>query len=393
MLPGFAVEKLGSTQGFVSSLTVGPDGNLYYSTTSGKIFRFDGSASEKIAEVPSASEGNAALLGIAFRGPDELIAHYVKQDLTADIVASIDLASGGQEVLAEFICDGGRPCSTEHHGGNPMVAPDYSIFVGIGDYGGGSGAQMPDTSAGKIFRIRSSTDIEMYALGVRNPFDMVFDETTGELLVGDNGAEGRDELNAVAAGENCGWPFDIYDEPPLPDSYDRPIYRWHDTIAPTGMLYVRGPMPMPRHGVIVGSFVTAALYYFPDVTLRPMPDPIVLIADETPAIIDIAQASDGTIYFATGLGIYRLRLPMRGDANGNGKLDSDDVDAIRAEIDDGGDNRTIFAATGDHAASWGADMNVDGVIDALDLAMVAKVVSPRRRPAGRGVGDESGQTP
>ena len=43
--------------------------------------------------------------------------------------------------------------------------------------------------------------------------------------------------------------------------------------------------------------------------------------------------------------------------------------------------------------SWGADMNVDGVIDALDLAMVAKVVSPRRRPAGRAAGDSSGTTP
>lgn len=384
-LPGFTIETLGPADGFISSLALRPgDETIYYSTTSGEIYRFDGPASTKIATVPTANVGNAALLGIAFRGPGELIAHYVTPDLTADVIGTLDIETGAQSVLATFLCDGGHTCSSEHHGGNPVVAPDMTIYVGIGDYAGGVIAQAPDHPGGKVFRIRSSEDVEMYALGFRNPFDLAWDLTNGKLLVADNGPDGGDEIHSVGFGDNCGWPFTVGNHKPL-DGAVPPIYVFDETVAPTGVAFVRGPLPMPDHGLIVGSFVTSALYYFPDVTERPLRAPVVLIADETEfPIIDVVQDSKGTILFASAKAIHRLHLPMRGDANGNGRIDADDPGCILAEIGDMDGADTVRAAGGDHIASWGADVNVDGVIDARDLAIVTKMIAPvRRRPAAR----------
>ncbi|WP_299362096.1 PQQ-dependent sugar dehydrogenase [Winogradskyella sp.] len=48
---------------------------------------------------------------------------------------------------------------------------------------------------------------EYYAIGLRNPFRMTKDSSTGEFYIGDVGLNTHEEVNIVSAGANFGWPL------------------------------------------------------------------------------------------------------------------------------------------------------------------------------------------
>src|SRR6266481_3032042 len=139
-LPGFRVELLGSTAGFLSSLAVDSRGTIYYTTTSGGVFRVTAGQSVEVARVTTVAIGDSGLLGMALIDDQTAVVHYTTPNQTDDVVSTVDLATGEEKVLQRFVADislPGRASPPEHHGGNPSVAADGSIFVGIGDYGGG----------------------------------------------------------------------------------------------------------------------------------------------------------------------------------------------------------------------------------------------------------------
>ncbi len=151
-------------------------------------------------------------------------------------------------------------------------------------------------------------------------------------------------------------------------------------------------------GMLLTAYVTKTLYYIPDPHATPFPDPIPLIDTEgvssferrevTPQhtpnpiedpLIDVAQARDGTVYVATPTAIYQLILPDPGDANGDGMADRADLEALDRELADGSGEPTRTAQTGAYAASWGADVNADGTIDAQDRLALLQRLALRRR--------------
>jgi glucose/arabinose dehydrogenase len=72
--------------------------------------------------------------------------------------------------------------------------PADNPFVGASSFNG----QPVDPSA-----VRT----EFWAVGLRNPFRMAFDSSSGELWVGDVGLNLREEIDVVARGGNYGWNF------------------------------------------------------------------------------------------------------------------------------------------------------------------------------------------
>jgi len=48
---------------------------------------------------------------------------------------------------------------------------------------------------------------EIWAYGLRNPWQFAFDKRTGDLWVGDVGQNNFEEINIVQRGDNCGWPL------------------------------------------------------------------------------------------------------------------------------------------------------------------------------------------
>ncbi|HVT44601.1 MAG TPA: PQQ-dependent sugar dehydrogenase [Thermoanaerobaculia bacterium] len=382
ILPGFRLEQVAAVSGFLTSLAFDPAGRLYFSTTRGDVFRIGESGPVKIAMVPSAAEGNAAFLGIAFESEESFVTHYVSADLRTEVISRVDVATGVETNIARIPCDEGRVCSSEHHGGNPIVAPDGSIFVAFGDFGGGVGAQNPKSPAGKILQIHPGGSVEMYALGFRNPFDLAYDPLSETLIAGDNGPVGEDEILIVARGENHGWPFTMGNQPPV-DGTVPPLYVFEETTAPTGLVRLRAAGYFPEGGVLVGGFVSRALYFFPTLDDRPVSDPVIMLQHEIGVVIDVAQSPDGDLYVASPFAVYRLVPPLRGDANGDGVINDEDLKVISQKLLLSGSSVVFRAQEGLLRASWGADVNGDGVIDARDLVALGRMLNPRPRAVRR----------
>ncbi|MGH9189642.1 MAG: PQQ-dependent sugar dehydrogenase [Acidimicrobiales bacterium] len=120
-----------------------------------------------------------------------------------------------------------------HNGGNLVFGPDGMLWIGLGD-GGSQGdpkdnGQSLGTLLGKLLRIDPTPSggrpysipfdnpfvdtpgarPEIWALGLRNPWRYSFDRMSGDLWIGDVGANAREEVDFVAAGSkggaNFGW--------------------------------------------------------------------------------------------------------------------------------------------------------------------------------------------
>jgi Glucose / Sorbosone dehydrogenase len=102
--------------------------------------------------------------------------------------------------------------ATNHNGGQLAFGPDGALYVSTGD--GATtpmNAQLPGSLLGKILRIepRVQSAPTVWALGLRNPWRFSFDRQTGDMLIGDVGADAREEVDfapAGAANRNYGWP-------------------------------------------------------------------------------------------------------------------------------------------------------------------------------------------
>ena len=383
-LPGFRVQLLQGVPQFVTSLAVDSHGTLYYSIKSGDIFRFGVpeaavGAGTVVAHVPTYAYGNSGLIGLVLRDDNTAIVHYTtprQTDVTSvtyDVVSAIDLQTGAETEIHRFVCEkdvAERGSSSEHHGGNLTVAPDGSIFLAIGDYGTRFLAPDPAWNAGKVWRILPDGSAVQFARGFRNPFDLAWDAATQRIILSDNGESVDDEIDVVAQGDDCGWPYTAGNKAPVAGTRP-PVYTFPVVVAPTGLAPLSGRNPILHHGYLLASYVTKALYYVPDVFAQPVPDPVAVIQGETDPIIDVVEGPNGVIYFATGLGIYRLNVPVRGDCNGDGLVNAADMAALGKELFGGPHPMTSARA------SWGCDANGDGMLDARDLAALAAMVRIR----------------
>ena len=380
VLPGFAVKLLGVTSGFASSIAVDSNGIIYYSTTRGDIFRMAGGQSAFVAHVDTVAQSDSGLLGMALRDDHTAVVHYTTPAITADVVSLIDLDTGAETILHSFVCDPDVPergVSGEHHGGNPTVGSDGSVFVGIGDFNNGFLAPDLKWNAGKIFRIHPNGDAELFARGFRNPFDMSWDAAHRRLIATDNGVGADDEINVVTAGGYYGWPETMGDGRAV-DGAVPPIYTFPSVVAPTGLVALSGRNAILRRGYLLGAFVTSAIYYVPDIDARPLPAPIALASGEPKFVIDVAEGLNGEIYFVAANGVYQLTVPIRGDCNGDGLVSVADYELLRSMIAAGPREMTA-ASSGAVQGTWGCDVNGDGTIDAEDVAMLLGKLQLRRR--------------
>ena len=142
-LSGFRVETVARAPGFVSSVVSDSEGRIYFTTTDGWIHRVEGAQAAPIASLPTHAGSNGGLLGMALLDDRTAVVHYTTWDngtgdlarVLDDVVSRVDLESGAETVLHTFVCDiehRANGASSEHHGGNVTVAPDGSMFVGIG---------------------------------------------------------------------------------------------------------------------------------------------------------------------------------------------------------------------------------------------------------------------
>ncbi len=399
VLPGFSIKTLGTTAGFVTSLAADSQGTLYYTTQDGRIFRFEPPAgvegpwqSTLVARVITVALSDSGLLGMSLRDDQTAVVHYTRPNLSvnrfgdvlADVVSWIDLRSGKETILHSFdanvaVPEQGEPA--EHHGGNPTVAPDGSVFVGIGDYNVGLLVLLPGWHAGRVFQIFPDGSAREFARGFRNPFDIAWDDAHQRLIVPDNGVGRDDEINIIHSGDDAGWPNTAGNAPPC-EGCTPPVYVFPTVVAPTGLVALKGRNPILQSGYLLTGFVTKTIYYIPDIDARPLPAPIPIVKGEPGVMIDIAEGGNGELVFATPKTIYRLNEPARGDCNGDGLVNLQDLSALAAQLAAG--TQTLASVlTTTPPGSFGCDADGDGSITSADTAALMATLHLRLRSVRR----------
>jgi hypothetical protein len=381
LLPGFQIDPIASTRGFCSGIAADPNGILYYTTQSGDIYRLDGSVSTRVLHIDTLPVGNGGLLGLAMVDDHTAVVHYTRGQILSDVVSRVDLTTGSETVLHEFVGDVGTPGAlvpSEHHGGNPIVTSDGTVYVAIGDYGSFQIAADPKWNAGKIWRIDPNGMATQLASGFRNPFDLAWDADGQRLVVTDNGETNDDEIDIVtSAGGFFGWPFTSGNRPAYPGAVP-PVYVFPKIVAPTGIARLGGRNRLLPSGYLVGAFVTKAVYYVDDID---HPAPVPLTAKDVGPIVDVIESTTGDIIVATGQTIYRLTPPLPGDCNGDGFINFADLTALELELGDGDPHPFFTAQDGAYRASFGCDVNGDGMISSEDLAVLSGMVLQKKYAA------------
>ncbi|MBT8196693.1 MAG: T9SS type A sorting domain-containing protein [Bacteroidia bacterium] len=119
--------------------------------------------------------------------------------------------------------------ATNHNAGDLAFGPDGYLYFGLGDGGSGgdpwNNSQNTQELLGKIIRIdvdsgatysipptnpfiNDSTILdEIYAIGIRNPWRIAFDQLTGDLWIADVGQNAWEEVDVIPWGSNGGQNF------------------------------------------------------------------------------------------------------------------------------------------------------------------------------------------
>ncbi len=284
------VETLASGLEHPWSVEALPHGGYIVSERAGRlrIIR-DGKASAPLAGVPEVAEqGQGGLLDIAL-APD----FATSRTLYLTLAANGDGGYGTALVRATLSADETTLTDVkelfrmnkltrkgQHFGSRIAIAPDGSLFFGIGDRGDRDRAQDMRDHAGSILHVNADGSIpannpyrngteglaEIWSKGHRNPQGIAFDPKDGTLLTVEHGARGGDEINNPQPGHNYGWPVITYGkdysgaeigEGTTKDGFDQPLYYWDPSIAPGALAVYRGAM-FPEWD---GSLLVAALKY------------------------------------------------------------------------------------------------------------------------------------
>ncbi|CAM3425219.1 PQQ-dependent sugar dehydrogenase [Paracoccus nototheniae] len=153
--------------------------------------------------------------------------------------------------------------STKHFGARIVHDGEGHIFVGLGERSDPEPrvyAQDPQATLGKIVRINAEDGTpagagiegalpEIWSMGHRNIQGAAMGPD-GQLWMNEHGPKGGDELNAIEAGLNYGWPevtYGVdYSDAEMGvtemDGTEQPVYYWDPSPAISGMAFYDGEM-------------------------------------------------------------------------------------------------------------------------------------------------------
>ncbi|HSH04735.1 MAG TPA: PQQ-dependent sugar dehydrogenase [Anaerolineae bacterium] len=296
-----------------TSITFGPDGQLYVATMSGTIYRLDnsGNASTYVS-------GFLVPTGIAFQpGTDRLFVSSRANNDSVNGESIISVVQGGG--ITRLI--GGLPCCyTSYHAANGIAfGPDGFGYVSVGaraDHGEKLDSNILDEQHPlEAAIVRFSTDgsqVAAYAHGLRNSYDITWDGN-GRLFATDNAPDfgPPEELHQITPGGQHGYPWYDCDEcfPAPPDvTLIPPKATFIPHSSPTGIIaYLHNQFP----GYYNSLFVTL-WSAFPGaqkvVRLNPGGWGPTNFATGFASPIDLTTGPDGSLYvadWATGV-IFRI---------------------------------------------------------------------------------------
>ncbi|MEO8096776.1 MAG: PQQ-dependent sugar dehydrogenase [Acidobacteriota bacterium] len=138
-------------------------------------------------------------------------------------------------------------------------------------------SQDPGNLQGKVLRLKDDGTVppdnpfvnrpgarpEVFTIGHRNPLGLALNPVTGDIWECEDGPNGGDEVNILAAGKNYGWPIvsngRIYSGPrvslnPYKEGMESPVVYWVPAIAVSGLAFYSGDRyPNWKNNLFIGG--------------------------------------------------------------------------------------------------------------------------------------------
>ena len=232
-----------------------------------------------------------------------------------------------------------------HNGGSIEFGPDGMLYIALGDGGYRNdpldSAQDRAILRGSILRIDVNGQVngkhyripadnpfvnvggvrpEIYAYGMRNPWRIAFDKSTGRLWAGDVGQELWEEVDIIEKGGNYGWSVREGSHPfgnrPLRDDVSTPIdpvWEYDHDIGKSitgGRVYRSSRLPELAGKYIYADYVSGAIWALTyDEQRGKVTKNEQVIAGGIP-VLSFGQDASGEVYYmidsANGESIYRF---------------------------------------------------------------------------------------
>jgi glucose/arabinose dehydrogenase len=317
--PGFGDQRFASGfGGLLTMMTFAPDGRLFVSEKEGaiRIVKNGNLLTRPFLTLSTNSDSEHGVKGIAF-DPAYATNRYVYVYYTDPVTImnkvsrfrtrsdDPDVADAASETV--LIDDIGA--DLYHNGGALEFGPDGKLYISTGYGIHGQNAQSLAGLYGKILRINSDGSIpvgnpyvgqtgirpEIWASGLRNPYNLAFDAPSGRMFIEDVGYDSWEEINTGRAGANYGWP--ACEGACHESQFADPLYAYnHDGPgkAITGAVFYRGAMfPADFDGdFFFGDYVGEFIKRY-DVATGHVSD----FASGTPTPVDLDVGPDGALYY------------------------------------------------------------------------------------------------
>jgi putative membrane-bound dehydrogenase-like protein len=200
---GFAAFVVAEDLSSPTSLAVDGEGRVYVSEMGGTVWRLRDEDGDGVYEARDRFvQVDSTVTGIAL-APDGSL--YISN--TSRLTVARDLNGDGQaEDVREILS--GLPHGA-HQNNGLAFGPDGKLYMTNGSTC--NDCQETDARSATILRLDpDASNLEVFAHGLRNPYDLVF-TPDGRLWATDNGSDEPcatiDELNLIVEGGDYGWPY------------------------------------------------------------------------------------------------------------------------------------------------------------------------------------------
>ncbi len=235
--PGFQATVVVEEITAATALTIAPDGRIFYAEQTGAIRVVKNGQLLPTPAINLADRLDSwwerGLIGLTLhpdfpRTPYLYTVYVARAPHTHHVVSRFTVVGDGLDRASEMILlkgddqaklGGFQPAG--HQGGPIVFGQDGLLYIGLGEQTASEPSQSLTTLQGKILRIRQDGSIpednpfyqrtegkyrSIYAIGIRNPFGLAVDPSSGRLLEVDVGGSAFEEVNDIVAGANYGWP-------------------------------------------------------------------------------------------------------------------------------------------------------------------------------------------